>query len=85
MGVDALPGWIEALGLAPGTVVVGTPGRVDRVWVVHPGPERTWEVYWFEGGERYSWTRFEEESAACFHVFGRLAWTQMMRGSLRVG
>ena len=84
MGIDALPGWIVALGLPATTLVVGTvPDEADRVWCVHPGPDGTWEVYWAEDGERYSWTRFDEEAAACFHVFGRLAWTQMMRGALR--
>ncbi|MDL5160276.1 hypothetical protein [Actinomycetospora termitidis] len=81
-----MPGWIEALGLSPATLVVGEPpADADRTWCVHPGPEATWELYWWEGGERYSWTRFDEESAACFALFGRLAWTQMMRGALRAG
>jgi hypothetical protein len=88
VGVDVLPGWLEALGLPPPTVLVtvarddgALPDGADRIWCVVSGPEG-WDVYWAEGGTRLSWTRFDEESSACLHLFGRLAWTQMMRGAL---
>jgi hypothetical protein len=91
VGVDVLPAWLEALGLPASTVLVAQaaeddaiPDDADRTWCVVSGPEG-WDVYWAEDGERWSWTRFEEESSACFHLFGRLAWTQMMRGALRLG
>lgn len=89
MGTDVLAAWLEALGLPPGTVLVargpgGVPEDAERVWCVVPGPEG-WDVYWAEQGQRWSWTRFDEESSACFHVFGRLAWAQLMRGALPGG
>lgn len=97
MGVDVLPGWIAALGLPATTVLVcresEVPDDADQVWCVlvagggaageaADGP--AWDVFWLERGQRWSWTRFDEESAACFHLLGRLAWSQMMRGVLRV-
>jgi hypothetical protein len=90
VGVDVLPGWLEALGLPPPTVLVAArddgalPEGADRIWCVVSGPEG-WDVYWVEDGGRWSWTRFDEESSACLHLFGRLAWTQMMRGALTPG
>jgi hypothetical protein len=90
VGIDVLPGWLEALGLPPPTVLVtargdsALPEGADRIWCVVSGPEG-WDVYWAEDGGRWSWTRFDEESSACLHLFGRLAWTQMMRGALAPG
>ena len=41
-----------------------------------------WEVFWSEGGRRRAWTRFDDESTACFALFGRLAWVRLARGGL---
>ena len=86
VGIDVLPGWLEALGLPPPTVLVArepddVPEHAERIWCVVGGPEG-WDVYWAEDGQRWSWTRFDEEAAACFGLFGRLAWAQLMRGAL---
>ena len=76
------------LGLPPPTVLIARasedgalPEGAERIWCVVSGPDG-WDVYWAEDGARWSWTRFDEESSACLHLFGRLAWTQMLRGAL---
>ncbi len=39
-----------------------------------------WEVFWREQGNRYDWASFSNEQVACFYLFGRLTWTQALRG-----
>jgi hypothetical protein len=84
----ALAGWLAAAGLEEGSVVIGA--EVERRWCVcevrtgdEPGGgSRAWDVFWCEDGARFEWTRFDDESTACFALFGRLAWTQVARGAL---
>lgn len=81
-GVQAaeLAGWLATFGVPDGLVAVGA--ETDRTWCVRPVPEADggWEVFWCEHGGRYEWTRFDDESAACFHVFGRLVWARAAGG-----
>jgi hypothetical protein len=42
-----------------------------------PDEDGTWEVFWCEAGGRFEWTRFDDESAACFSLFGRLVWARL--------
>jgi hypothetical protein len=34
-------------------------------------------VFWCDDGGRFEWTRFDDESAACFSLFGRLVWARL--------
>lgn len=80
MGADELVAWLTAIGLSD-TVAVGT--ETERTWCLRPVPgDDGWEVFWCEHGGRFAWTRFDDEFAACVHLFGRLAWAQVVRGAL---
>jgi hypothetical protein len=79
---EELARWLTAAGVATAPVSVGT--EADRAWCVRATPgtdggadEGTWEVFWCEGGGRFEWTRFDDESAACFSLFGRLVWARL--------
>jgi hypothetical protein len=80
-----LAGWLAAAGVADAAVSVDA--EADRAWCVRAvaaedGTEDgtadgTWEVFWCERGGRFEWTRFDDESAACFSLFGRLVWARL--------
>ncbi|GAA4928649.1 hypothetical protein EV188_101205 [Actinomycetospora succinea] len=69
-----LAGWLAAAGVTGAAVSVAD--EVERAWCVRPvpGEDEGWEVFWCERGGRFEWTRFDDESAACFSLFGRLVW-----------
>lgn len=77
MQADELAGWLAAAGVTSPAVSVGA--EADRAWCVRAVPEEdgTWEVFWCEQDGRFEWTRFDDESAACFSLFGRLVWAQL--------
>jgi hypothetical protein len=72
-----LAGWLVAAGVADAAVSVGA--EADRAWCVRAvaDGDGTWEVFWCERGGRFEWTRFDDESAACFSLFGRLVWARL--------
>jgi hypothetical protein len=75
---EELARWLAAAGVTTAAVRVGT--EADRAWCVRAAPgtdDGTWEVFWCEGGGRFEWTRFDDESAACFSLFGRLVWARL--------
>ena len=78
--------WLAAAGVADAAISVGA--EADRAWCVRAVPgggdggdgeggEGGWEVFWCDGGGRFEWTRFDDESAACFSLFGRLVWARL--------
>jgi hypothetical protein len=69
--------WLAAAGVVSPPVSVGA--EADRAWCVRAVPEEDgiWEVFWCEQGGRFEWTRFDDESAACFSLFGRLVWARL--------
>ena len=77
MRAGELAGWLGAAGVTSPPVSVGV--EADRAWCVRAVPEEdgSWEVFWCERGGRFEWTRFDDESAACFSLFGRLVWAQL--------
>ena len=77
MRAGELAGWLAAAGVADAPVSVG--GEADRAWCVRAvvDGDGTWEVFWCERGGRFEWTRFDDESAACFSLFGRLVWARL--------
>ena len=82
MRAGELAGWLAAAGVAGAAVSVGA--EVERAWCVRPVPgvdeteDGSWEVFWCERGGRFEWTRFDDESAACFSLFGRLVWAWLV-------
>lgn len=92
MNTDTVAQWLDAIGVPPEVVSIGA--EADDAWCVlrcepadpadgaDTGSE--WEVFWREQGNRYDWARFTNEQVACYYLFGRLAWTQVASGALRL-
>lgn len=81
MNTESVLGWLTAMGVPAELVSLGA--EADNAWCLLrteidgvPG----WEVFWREQGNRYDWARFSSEQVACFYLFGRLTWTQALRG-----
>lgn len=77
MRAGELAGWLAAAGVADAAVSVDA--EAERAWCVRAvaDGDGTWEVFWCERGGRFEWTRFDDESAACFSLFGRLVWARL--------
>ncbi|QUH04884.1 hypothetical protein HUO13_32580 [Saccharopolyspora erythraea] len=81
MNSESVLGWLESMGVPPALVSVGAEAD-DRWCLVREDADGVagWEVFWREHGNRYDWARFSSEQVACFYLFGRLTWTQALRG-----
>jgi hypothetical protein len=78
---ESVLGWLVAMEVPEELVSIGT--ETDDAWcLIRDEAEGTpaWEVFWREQGNRYDWARFSDEQVACFYLFGRLTWTQALRG-----
>lgn len=82
MKADVLQGWLRVLGIPDELVCVGA--ERDDAWCLVGGPDGGWEVFWREQGNRYDWARFDDETVACYYLFGRLTWAQVVRGAVGV-
>nr|WP_258175404.1 hypothetical protein [Actinopolyspora mortivallis] len=83
MNTESVAGWLEAMGVPSRVVSVGA--ETDDAWcLLRDDSERqpVWDVFWREQGNRYDWARFSDERVACFYLFGRLTWTQALRGAV---
>lgn len=81
MNGESVLGWLIAMGVPEELVSIGA--EADDAWCLlraetENGP--AWEVFWREQGNRYDWAGFSDEQVACFYLFGRLTWTQALRG-----
>jgi len=80
---ESVLGWLTSLGVPAELVSVGA--EVDGAWCLLRDDSEgapCWEVFWREQGNRYDWARFGSEQVACFYLFGRLTWTQALRGAI---
>jgi hypothetical protein len=78
---DSVLGWLEAMGVPAALVSIGAES--DDAWCLvrnDADGQQAWEVFWREQGNRYDWVRFSSEYVACVYLFGRLTWTQALRG-----
>jgi hypothetical protein len=81
VNTESVVGWLAAMGVPEDLVSVGA--EADDAWcLVRDEVDGTpaWGVFWREQGNRYDWARFTSEQVACFYLFGRLTWTQALRG-----
>nr|WP_019855426.1 hypothetical protein [Actinopolyspora mortivallis] len=81
MNTESVAGWLEAMGVPARVVSLGA--EADDAWCLLRGESEgqpVWDVFWREQGNRYDWARFTSEQVACFYLFGRLTWTQALRG-----
>lgn len=81
MNSESVLGWLLAMGVPEELVAIGAE-RDDAWCLIRDETDGTaaWEVFWREQGNRYDWARFSDEQVACFYLFGRLTWTQALRG-----
>ncbi len=85
MNAASIVDLLAAVGIPPEVVSVGV--EADHTWcLLHDtDPENPgWEVFWREQGNRYDWARFTNEQVACHYLFGRLTWSQVVRGAVGV-
>ena len=83
MNTESMLGWLAALGVPAELVSIGS--EADHTWCLvreELDGAAGWEVFWREQGNRYDWARFSSEQVACFYLFGRLSWTQALRGAI---
>lgn len=82
MRADQLVGWLERIGVPTGIVSIGAEADDHWCLLTDNAGQPGWEVFWREQGNRYDWARFTSEQVACFYLYGRLAWSQVVRGAL---
>lgn len=88
MNSESIIGWLAAVGVPSEVVAIGA--ERDHAWCLlrdeQPDADGVvgWEVFWREQGNRYDWARFTSELVACQYLFGRLTWTQVVRGAVGV-
>jgi hypothetical protein len=86
MDTESIIRWLTSVGVPPEVVSIGA--EADNTWcllrVDQPGeePAVSWEVFWREQGNRYDWARFSNEQVACYYLFGRLVFAQVVRGAI---
>ncbi|GGS25231.1 MULTISPECIES: hypothetical protein [Actinokineospora] len=83
MNAESIAEWLRAVGVPEQVVSIGA--EVDNTWCLLRDPAGdAWEVFWREQGNRYDWARFSSEQVACHYLFGRLVWSQVVRGAVGV-
>lgn len=83
MNTESVLGWLTTMQVPAELVSIGADA--DDAWCLvrdDSDGAPVWEVYWSEQGNRYDWARFTSEHVACFYLFGRLTWTQVLRGAV---
>jgi len=82
MNIGRIKSLLEQLGIAPELISIGVDA--DSSWclvsseISEDDGAPTWEVYWREQGNRYDWACFTNEQVACYYLYGRLAWSQVL-------
>ncbi|WP_018682385.1 hypothetical protein [Actinokineospora enzanensis] len=81
MNSESIVGLLAAIGVPADVVSIGA--EADNTWCL-VDDAGDWEVFWREQGNRYDWARFDNEQVACHYLFGRLTWSQVVRGVVGV-
>ncbi len=79
MDIESLPEWLSAIGVPQELVSIGE--AIEQRWCVVSHTDG-FEVFWLEQGNRYDWALFADAQVAAFYLFGRLSWSQVVRGTL---
>ncbi|GAA3017478.1 hypothetical protein [Actinokineospora globicatena] len=83
MNIETIAGLLAAIGIPAEFVSIGEES--DNAWcLLHHPDQGSWEVFWREQGNRYDWANFTNEQVACHYLFGRLTWSQVVRGVVGV-
>lgn len=71
MNLVELATTLSAIGVPNEVVALG--GRADYAWCIEQAPDGTWEVFWYERGNKNGLATFSNESEACHQLLARLA------------
>lgn len=80
MNLTELARVLTTIGIAPAVLALG--GHADYSWCVEQSEDGAWEVYWYERGTKNGLVRLTTESDACFQLLGRLAYSQLLSGTI---
>jgi hypothetical protein len=87
VNAESIADWLATIGVPAEVVSIGA--EADNAWCLvltehreSDTPTVAWEVFWREQGNRYDWASFSNEQVACHYLFGRLAWSQVVRGAV---
>lgn len=82
MNVTELGKALAAIGIPDRLLAIG--GQAEYSWCVELSADDMWEVYWYERGNKHGLVRLATESDACYQLLGRLAYSQLLSGTLAV-
>lgn len=71
---------VEQIGISAEELALG--GHADYSWCIEQANDGAWEVFWYERGNKNHLVRSTTESDACFQLLGRLAYSQLLAGSI---
>ena len=80
MNITELRRALRAMEIPDRVLALG--GQAEHSWCVEPGADGLWEVYWYERGNKNNLVRVSNESEACYQLLGRLAYSQLLDGTL---
>lgn len=80
MNIAELGKALREIGIPDRLLAIG--GRAEYSWCVEPSSDGTWEVYWYERGNKNDLTRLRDESQACYYLLGRLTYSRLLGGTL---
>lgn len=73
---------LDAIAIAGDVLALG--GHAEFCWCIEQADDGRWETYWYERGSKNNLACLETESDACFHLLGRLTYSQLLSGTLSV-
>lgn len=80
MNITELRRALRAIGISDRVLAIG--GRAEYSWCVEPSTDGMWEVFWYERGNKNGLVRLPSESDACYQILGRLAYSQVLAGTV---
>lgn len=68
---ESLRASLQAAGVADDEYLIGGSWD-DRICLVYDEEQHLWQVYGFERGNKIMLRQFDNEEAACYHLYARL-------------
>lgn len=81
MDLNVLDTTLRHLGIPMSLISLGR--ATDQTWCVVP-TAGGWETYWAAGEVHHARVVLPDESAACYHLLGRLVHDQMLAGEFEL-
>ncbi len=80
MNLTELRRILARIGISEEVLALG--GHADYSWCIEQSDDGAWEVFWYERGNKNGLVRLRTESDACFQLLGRLAFSQLLAGTI---